>query len=189
MEIKPLNQPVIDDFLSISGNTASADLLFLCISTLTDCKLGLILNTFKTNDMKTDNKKLLITFCFITLITACSNDPKIKSATEDTVVIGAPAENFLGAYDLAKKECDKNTRTVQYFSDDTTDLEVVTFNCIAQEEETVAEADTDTETEAEADTTEEDLEEEPVMEEESDLEMELEEETDMEIDTEETSAQ
>ncbi len=138
---------------------------------------------FKTNDMKIRNRKLFITFCFIVLITACSNEPKIKSVTEDKVVVGAPAEQFLGAYDLAKKECEKNTKTAHYIPDDNIDLEVVSFNCIGQEEEVVAETEADTEAEADA-SMEEEIPEEALIEQEADEELPAEtlmEETDLEM--------
>ncbi len=90
--------------------------------------------------MNTQNRKLLTAFCFIVLVTACSNDPKIMSSTSDRVVIDAPAEKFLDAYNLAKKECEKNTKTAHYIADDSSDLDVVAFNCIGQEEDVVAEA-------------------------------------------------
>lgn len=97
------------------------------------------------------NRKLLTVFCLSALVTACSNDPKIKSASADKVIISAPTEKFLGAYDLAKKECEKNTKTAHYIADDTADLEILAFDCVGQEEEVVAEAASE-ETAAEPDT-------------------------------------
>jgi hypothetical protein len=135
--------------------------------------------------MNTRNRNLFVTFGFIVLITACSNEPKIKSATEDKVVVGASAEQFLDAFDLAKKECEKNTRTAHYIPDDNVDMEIVSFNCVGQEEEVVAEAEADTGTAMEA---------EPVMDEEATPEMEPQieteiEEAEVELDAGETSTQ
>lgn len=95
--------------------------------------------------MNTRNRNLLVTFCFIALMTACSNEPSIKTASADKVVVGAPAKQFVSAYELANKACQKNTKTAHYIPDDNVDLEVVSFNCTGQEEEVIAETDATTE--------------------------------------------
>jgi hypothetical protein len=131
--------------------------------------------------MNTQNNNLFVIFCFIVLIAGCSNQPKIISATEDKVVVKAPANKFTNAYDLAKKECEKNTRTTKYITDSSESLEEVAFDCIAPvvEEEVVAETEAATSTEeenvAESDTeAESSTEEEIEIQTETDLEQEQE---------------
>lgn len=103
------------------------------------------------------NRNLLLIFSFITIFSACSNQVTIKSSTPDKVVISAPAEKFVEAYDVAKKECEKNTKIAQYIPDETKDLREVSFNCFGEDPEEVATAEN-----AEEDTI---PEEEPVLEE------------------------
>ncbi len=67
------------------------------------------------------------------LMTACSNQLTIQSVTTDKVVIKAPPENFIDAYEVAKKECEKNTKKAEYITDDTAGIEVVSFNCVGEE--------------------------------------------------------
>lgn len=100
--------------------------------------------------MNTQNRNLLVIFCFIVLITGCSNHASITSVTSDKVVIKAPPEEFVDAYGVAQKECQKNTKNAKYETDETTALEVVAFNCVGEEAEEVA-----TETEAAPEETEE----------------------------------
>lgn len=95
--------------------------------------------------MNTRNTNIFVVLCAITLLSACSNEPSIKSASMDKVTIGAPANKFLEAYDLAKKECQKNTRKAIYITDETADLKEVSFECIGEEEKVVADAETNTE--------------------------------------------
>ncbi len=84
--------------------------------------------------MSIRNSKLFTIACFILLIAACSNEPSIKSATSDKVIIGGPPEKFTAAYELARKECLKNTKIAQYIPDNTTGLSEVSFNCVGPEE-------------------------------------------------------
>lgn len=98
------------------------------------------------------NSKLFAVAYFALLITACSNEPTIKSATSDKVIIGGPPEKFTRAYDLAKIECQKNTKIAQYIPDNTASLSEVAFNCVgpeieATEESTTAATTTETKTE------------------------------------------
>lgn len=98
--------------------------------------------------MNTGNRRLFIIACYILLITGCSNEPSIKSATADKVIISGPPEMFTPAYELANKECEKNTKTAQYIQDHSTSLKEVAFNCVGPEtEEATVEAATDTDTE------------------------------------------
>jgi hypothetical protein len=100
--------------------------------------------------MNMQHRNLLATFCFIVLITACSNEPSIISATPDRVVVTGPPEKFVAAYDKAKKECEKNTKNAIYIADTEADLKEVAFDCIGEEAEVVAETTTEEEpTEAE----------------------------------------
>ena len=99
--------------------------------------------------MKSQNRSLFVIFCFIVLITACSNQPTIQSVTSDKVVIKAPPEKFVDAYDMAKKECEKNTKQAQYITDDTAGLEVVAFNCVGEEVEVATEETEEAPAEAE----------------------------------------
>ena len=100
------------------------------------------------------NSKIFTITCFILLITACSNEPSIKSATSDKVIIGGPPEKFTAAYDLAKNECQKNTKTAEYIPDTNVSLKEVAFNCVGPEAEEEAVATEKTTTEDEADTEE-----------------------------------
>ena len=89
----------------------------------------------------------LIAIIFIsTMMTACSNSPKIISASDDQIILKAKPESFLDAYDIAKRECDKNTRIAQYITDGTESLNEVAFSCFDPnaEAEVIAEADVDT---------------------------------------------
>ncbi len=97
--------------------------------------------------MTTQNRNIFIIFSFFVLITACSNQPEIISATEDQVIVKAPVDKFTEAFDLAKKECQRNSRTTLYITDGTDKLEEVAFECIAPVVEEVAEADTESQTE------------------------------------------
>ncbi len=94
--------------------------------------------------MNSQNRSLFIIFCSVVLITACSNQVSIQSITSDMVVVKAPPENFIDAYDAAKKECEKNTKKAEYIPDDTVGLEIVAFNCVG-EEVAVEEVATETE--------------------------------------------
>tara|TARA_R110000782_G_scaffold65058_1_gene132461 strand:- start:755 stop:1120 length:366 start_codon:yes stop_codon:yes gene_type:complete len=86
------------------------------------------------------NSKLFTIACFILSVSACSNDPSIKSASSDKVIIGGPPEKFTAAYELAKAECQKHTKIARYTPDSTTNLSEVTFNCEGSEVEAIAEA-------------------------------------------------
>ena len=93
---------------------------------------------------------IIVAIAFISLMmSACSSSPKITSATEEQVVIKAKPEKFLDAYDIAKRECDKNARIATYITDGTDSLGEVAFNCFNPnpEPEVVAESDVDTATE------------------------------------------
>ena len=98
------------------------------------------------------------------MIFGCSNYPKIISSTDDQLVLKAKPESFVDAYDVAKKECDKNARIAQYISNGTDSLGEVAFNCFDPNAEAgvLAEAEVDTETET---TIEEEAELEAVSEE------------------------
>ena len=123
--------------------------------------------------MNTRNINLIAIFCFSILLTACGSGPVIKSATKDKVEISSPPEQFIEAYDLAKKECGKHTKTTQYIPDNTVDLKDVAFDCIGEDIEVVAETTepveetateveeviADAETEVESETLIEDVEE------------------------------
>jgi hypothetical protein len=98
--------------------------------------------------------KIFTIACFILLIAACSNEPSIKSATSEKVIIGGPPERFTAAYELAKNECQKNTKIAQYIPDNTTGLSEVAFNCVGAEGEEEAATTEETTTENEADTEE-----------------------------------
>lgn len=91
------------------------------------------------------NSKIFTIACFILLIAACSNEPSIKSATSDKVIISGPPEKFTAAFELAKKECLKNTKTAEYIPDSTVDLKEVAFNCVGPgaEEEVAATEETE----------------------------------------------
>jgi hypothetical protein len=91
--------------------------------------------------MNTTYINKFVVLSFIMLNAACSTGPTIDSATSDMVVISAPSEQFVEAYDMAKKECLKYTKTAHYITDQTADLGIVSFNCIGEEieEEVVAE--------------------------------------------------
>jgi len=88
------------------------------------------------------NSKIFTIACFILLITACSNEPSIKSASSEEVIIGGPPEKFTAAYELAKNECLKYTKTAEYIPDNTADLSEVTFNCVGSEVEATEETAT-----------------------------------------------
>ena len=90
--------------------------------------------------MNIQNKNLFIIIFLTVLISACSNQPKVISATEDTVVVKAPANNFIEAYDLAKKECQKHTTSIEYSTNEEGPLEELAFNCTGEKIEPVAEA-------------------------------------------------
>ncbi|HIF50391.1 MAG TPA: hypothetical protein EYQ42_02460 [Thiotrichaceae bacterium] len=85
-------------------------------------------------------RNLFVIFSFITLITACSSQISVDDVTDNKVVISAPPEKFTEAYDMAKRECQKNTKIAQYITDETSDLNEVAFNCISAEELAAAEA-------------------------------------------------
>jgi predicted metallo-beta-lactamase superfamily hydrolase len=107
--------------------------------------------------MSTRNRNLFVIFYCIVLITACSNQLSIQSTSDDKVVISGPPEKFVDAYEMAKKECQKNTKNAEYITDETASLNLVAFNCVGQEvetetvAETATEAETETATESEAD--------------------------------------
>jgi predicted metallo-beta-lactamase superfamily hydrolase len=111
--------------------------------------------------MNTRKRSLFAITCFILMITGCSNDLTIKSASSDKVVIVGNPANFTEAYEMAQKECQKHTKSAIYITDETADLDVVAFECVGEEVETeVAESETQAEeapieTEAEVQTTEE----------------------------------
>ena len=109
--------------------------------------------------LKNTNPKISYTFAIIlcrVLFTACSNSPKIISATENKVILKAKPKPdiFLEAYDVAQKKCTTDERTVYpvYITDDSDSLKKVAFNCFDPnaEEEVVAEADVATEEQAES---------------------------------------
>ncbi len=79
--------------------------------------------------------KIFTIACFFLLVAACSNEPSIKSATAEKVIIGHPPEKFTAAYELAKKECLKHTKTAEYIPSNTASLSEVTFDCVGPESE------------------------------------------------------
>ena len=117
----------------------------------------------------TQLRNLTILFILSVMVSACSNSPKIVSASEDKVILKAAPESYLDAYDMAKRECDKNARIAQYITDGTDSLNSVAFNCFDPnaEAEVVAEAEAETEIDVNAEAeavTEEILEETPIEE-------------------------
>ncbi len=90
------------------------------------------------------SSKLFAIACFILLIAACSNEPSIKSATPDKVIVGGPPDKFASAYELAKIECQKNTKIAQYIPDNSASLSEVAFNCVGPETEATEETTTAT---------------------------------------------
>ena len=96
------------------------------------------------------NSKIFTIACFLLLSTACSNEPTIKSATSEKVTVGGPPEKFTSAYELAKNECLKYTKTAEYIPDTSVGLKEVAFNCVGPEteEETVATGETTAEGDA-----------------------------------------
>ena len=124
-----------------------------------------------------------ILFCGV-LISACSNSPKIVSATEVKVVLKAKpkAEIFLDAYDLAQEKCTIDERIAYpiYIADGTDSLEKVAFNCFDPNAEAEVVAEAEVESEAQIET---------AVEEETDFEAvpeEALEETSEEVPDEET---
>jgi hypothetical protein len=93
--------------------------------------------------MNTRNRKLFTIIFFSVMVSACSNQAKIISSSEDQVVVKAQPQSFTEAYDMAKKECEKNTRIAQYIPDGREDLNEVAFNCFNPNPEVVAEAAVD----------------------------------------------
>lgn len=83
------------------------------------------------------------------LVIACSSDPKVISSTDNQVVVKAKPESFLDAYDLATKECNKNTRIAQYITDGTDKMEEVAFDCFDPNPEAEVVADAEAEEQAE----------------------------------------
>lgn len=105
---------------------------------------------------------------FALLIAGCSNQAKIISASEEQVVVKAPAKNFVEAYDLAKKECQKYTTSIAYATDETTPLEEVAFDCTGEKLEPVVEVQETAAAEAAVEQTEEEaVVDEPAVEEEA----------------------
>ena len=145
-------------------------------------------------------KNLLIIPCLLSLMTGCGNQPKIASITVDRVVVSAPADKFVAAYDLAKNECQKNTRNALYVPDANADLEVVAFDCLGQEVAAETQPQTDTEAEVEIDLemdsqteTLRETQTEPDMDIEAEMEVEtvpgMDEETEADLETEEVPAE
>ena len=97
-------------------------------------------------------RNIITICCFFALITACSNEPSIKSATPEKVIIGGPPDKFTSAYELAKIECQKNTKTAQYIQDHSANLKEVAFNCVGSEAETEQATVEETATEDKAET-------------------------------------
>ena len=100
------------------------------------------------NRMNFCNHSLFLIFSFfLLLMTGCSNQVAIKSATPDTVVITGPSEKFVDAYHMAQKECQKDAKNASYIADATADLGIVTFNCVGEEVATETQTEADAETE------------------------------------------
>ena len=97
--------------------------------------------------MNTRNRNIFIIFCVFVLITACSNQLSIKSVSDDKVVISGPPEEFVNAFGLAKKQCEKNNKFAQYVPDETASLQEVTFNCVGEEAAVEPQIDTESQTE------------------------------------------
>lgn len=113
------------------------------------------------------------------LLTACSNYPKIISATETKVILESKPkpEFFLDAYDLAQKKCTTDERTAYptYITDGADSLNKIAFNCfdpnaeaeVVAEAEVIEEEQAETNLETESDTeaiSEDPLEEIPLEE-------------------------
>ncbi|MGB1800020.1 MAG: hypothetical protein ACPHLK_04235 [Gammaproteobacteria bacterium] len=94
-------------------------------------------------------------FLYSVLLSACSNSPKIISATESKVILKAKPKPgiFLEAYDLAQRKCttDERVAYATYISDNTDSLDRVAFNCFDPNAEVLAEAEATTEEQAESD--------------------------------------
>jgi len=118
--------------------------------------------------LKNTNARLRYTyaiFLYSVLLTACSNSPRIISATESKVILKAKPEPeiFLDAYDLAQKKCttDERIAYATYITDGADSLNNVAFNCFDPNAETAVLAETEVATEEQAET---------IVEVESDLE-------------------
>ena len=112
--------------------------------------------------------KTLVVILFSFLISACSNQAEIISASEEKVIVKAPAGSFVEAYDLAKKECQKYTTSIAYATDESAPLEEVAFDCTGEKLEPVAEVQETAVSETVEQTQEETVvEEETATEEES----------------------
>jgi predicted metallo-beta-lactamase superfamily hydrolase len=96
--------------------------------------------------MNSRKRSLFAITCYILMIAGCSNDLTIKSASSEKVVIAGDPKYFTEAYEMAKNECEKHTKSATYITDETADLNVVAFQCIGEEVETeVAESEAQSE--------------------------------------------
>ena len=94
--------------------------------------------------MDTRNTYFIIFLGLFSLLTACNDEARVKSSTEDRVTVSAPAKKFVLAYEKAKNECQKYERTALYAPYEFDGLGEVAFDCLAPEvEEEVAAAETE----------------------------------------------
>ena len=99
------------------------------------------------------SRNLFIIISLLLLFVACSGGPSIQSVKDDKVTLSAAPEDFLEAYGMAQKECKINNKSASYIADQTSSLNTVAFDCVGEEVDTVAEA----ETQSEIDTTSEEV--------------------------------
>ena len=83
--------------------------------------------------MKLTSIRSIIISCLIVIATACSNQPEIRSASEEQVVVQASPQDFIWAYDLAQRKCQANVRNANYVPNYSDDLKLVAFNCLELE--------------------------------------------------------
>ncbi|MBL1142772.1 MAG: hypothetical protein HND53_12150 [Proteobacteria bacterium] len=105
-----------------------------------------------------NTKNITIALWFTLFLAGCSNQTSVQSTTSDKIVIIGEPQSFLYAYDMAKKECEKENKKTVYIADQNAGLDEVSFECVIEEEEVVANAETEADTEMEGETESETVE-------------------------------
>jgi hypothetical protein len=102
--------------------------------------------------MKFQNSKIIIIVISFVMIAGCKIlTSHTSSVAPDKVVLNEDPNDFRHAYDKANKECKKGDRKTVYIPDTTANLDQFTFECVAEEQEVVAEGENDEEANASTD--------------------------------------
>lgn len=116
--------------------------------------------------------RIFIPVLLSVILVGCGNQAAIMSAKDNMVIVRAKPEIFLDALFLAEQECQKEGLPVKYIENYSSDLSVLAFECIVEEETEVEAEDVENSETEQEDASNDNAENIEESDEESDTEQE-----------------